>query len=65
MDINIWAIAIENQLFRRGSYTQINFFKKNEEVSGKSLIFVIGTFCTYHSICLNPLIPGGNSCRFV
>ena len=28
MDINIWAIAIENQLFRRGPYTQLNFFKK-------------------------------------
>ena len=46
--MNIWAIDTLNQLFIRGSYTQ-----KNEVVSGKSPIFVIGLFCIPHSICLN------------
>ena len=48
MNMNIWAIDPLNQLFIRGSYTQ-----KNEVVSGKSPIFVIGLFCIPHSICLN------------
>ena len=45
-----------NQLFIKGSYTQtlnLNFQKKLSKVSGKSLFFVIGPFCTPHSICLN------------
>ena len=28
-------------------------FQKYEVVSGKSLFFMIGSFCTPHSICLN------------
>ena len=44
MNIYIWAIGILNQLFIRGSYTQIKF--SSEVVSGKSPFFVIGPFCT-------------------
>ena len=28
-------------------------FQKNKVVTGKTLFFVIGPFCTHHSICLN------------
>ena len=52
MNMYIWAIGILNQLFIRVCYTQIKFSKK-EVVSRKSAFFVIGPFCTPHSICLN------------
>ena len=43
-----------NQLFIRGSSTQFFFLiQKNKVVSGKALLFVIGPFCTPHSICVN------------
>ena len=47
--------GILNQLFIRGSSTQFFFFliQKNKVVSGKALLFVIGPFCTPHSICVN------------
>ena len=48
MNIYIWEIGTLNQLFIRGSYTQIKF--SNEVVSDKSPFFVIGPFCTLHSI---------------
>ena len=35
-------------------------FQKGYVVSGKSTFFVLDPFCTPHSICLNPLMPGGN-----
>ena len=53
MNMYIWAIGILNQLFIRDSYTQRLNFQKNESVSGKSPFFMIGSFCTPHSICLN------------
>ena len=52
MNMYIWAIGTLNQLSVRDSYTQIKL-SKNEAVNGKSPFFVIGTFCTPHSICLN------------
>ena len=52
----IWAIGILNQLFILkfilDSYTQIKFLK-NEVVGGKRPFFVMGPFCTPHSVCLN------------
>ena len=35
------------------SYTQIEFSKKNEVVSGKSSFALIGPLCTPYSMCLN------------
>ena len=52
MNVYIWAIGTLNQLFIRGSCTQIKF-SKNEVVYGKSTFFVIGPFFTPYSICLN------------
>ena len=52
MNMNIWILSILNQLFVRGSYTEIKF-SKNKVVSGKTPHFVIGPFCIPHSICLN------------
>ena len=46
--MDIWLIK---SLFIRGSYTQ-NKFQKNKVASGKTLFFLIGPFCTSHSICL-------------
>ena len=51
VNLYIWAIGTLNQLFIRGSYTQIKF-KKNEVISGKSALSVISSFFTPHSICL-------------
>ena len=44
MNMNIWVLSILNQLFVRGSYTEIKF-SKNKVVSGKTPHFVIGPFC--------------------
>ena len=52
MNVFIWAIGTINQLFIRGSCTQIKF-SKNEVVNGKSTFSVTGSFCTPHSICRN------------
>ena len=52
MNMRIWEIAILNQVFIRGSYTQVKFLKK-KVLSGKSAVFVIGPICTPHSICPN------------
>ena len=43
MNMYIWKIGSLNQLFRRGSYTQI-IFSKNKVLSGKTEFFVIGPF---------------------
>ena len=56
MNMYIWGIGTVNQLFENvcNSLFWSNYvFKKNEVVSGKNLSFVIGPFCTPHSICLN------------
>ena len=52
VNMNIWVIGPSNQLFIRGSCNQIEF-PKSKVVIGKTLFFVIGPFCTPHSICLN------------
>ena len=52
MNMDIWVFGTLNQLFIRGFHTRIKF-SKNKVVSGKSLSFVIGPFCTPHSIYLN------------
>ena len=55
---NVWIWCIFGQLVHQINYLEeililkLNF-QKNEVVSGKSPFFVIGPFCTPHSICLN------------
>ena len=52
MNMSIWVISTLNQLFRRGSYTEIKFSKKWS--SGKTPLFMIGLFCTTKFyFCLN------------
>ena len=51
MNMDIWVVGTSNQLFVTGSYTE-KFFSKNVD-TGKTAFFVIGQFCTPHSICLN------------
>ena len=43
MNMYIWGIGTLNQLFIKGSYTQIKF-SKNEIITGKIAFFVIGPF---------------------
>ena len=50
--MNIWAVAPLNKLFLKGFYTQFQF-SKTRVVSGKFPLFMIGPFCTPHTICLN------------
>ena len=49
--MDIWVVGTSNQLFVTGSYTEKNFSKNVD--TGKTAFFVIGQFCTPHSICLN------------
>ena len=51
MNMDIWVVGTLNLLFIRG-YTEIKF-SKNKGISGKTLYFVKGQFCTPNSICLN------------
>ena len=51
MNIGILVVGRLNQLFIRGSYTEIEF-PKNKKVSGKTPFLVIGPFYTLHYICL-------------
>ena len=48
----IWATGILNQLFKEILKLKLNF-QKSEVVGGKRPFFVMGPFCTPHSICLN------------
>ena len=52
LSVGIWLVGTSNQLFIRGSYTEINF-QKNILVTVKTPLFVIGPFSTPHSISLN------------
>ena len=52
MNMNIWVVGTSNALSIKGSYSEEKF-SKNKEVTGKPPFFVIGPFCTSHSICLN------------
>ena len=50
MNMCIWEIGTLNQLFIRGSYTEIKFPRKwNSSKSG----FFVNSFCAPHSLCLN------------
>ena len=49
---HLGVAGTSNELFLRDSKTGINF-PKNKVVSGKNPLFVIGSFCSRHSICLN------------
>ena len=51
MNMRIWEIGILNQLFVRGSCTEIKY-SKNYVVNGKTTIFVVCPFCGWYSICL-------------
>ena len=52
--MGVWAVGTLNQLFVRGSLTETKLSKKiNKVVTGKNQFSVIGSFCSYHSICLN------------
>ena len=43
MKIDIWVVGTSNQLFIRGTYTEIKF-SKNKVDTGKTLLFVIVNF---------------------
>ena len=47
--MDIWVVGTSNQIFVRNSYTETNF-QKHKLVTGKIPFFVIGPFCTPHSI---------------
>ena len=49
MNMDIWETGTLNELFIRGSYTQIKFSK--QVFSCKTAFFVTDPF--YHSVCLN------------
>ena len=51
-NMGIWVIGTSNQLFIRVPRMKQNF-QKNKVVTAKTPFFVIGPFCTHHSICLN------------
>ena len=46
-----WVVGTTNHLFRFLNRHKI--FKKNKVVTGKTLFFVIGPFCSHHFTCLN------------
>ena len=52
MIMDIWVVSTSNQLFTQGSLPETKF-RKCKVVTGKISFFVIGAFCTSHSICLN------------
>ena len=46
----LWVVGTTNQLFVLKLKQN---FQKNKVVTGKTPFFVIGSFCSHHSICLN------------
>ena len=52
MNMDICVVGTSNQLFITGSYSETKC-SKNKVDTGKTVFFVIGPFCTLHSICLN------------
>ena len=52
MNMEIWVVFTSNELFIKGSYSQIKFSNKRV-VSAKAVFCMIGPFCTSHSVCLN------------
>ena len=54
MNIKIWVVVTSKQIFIRGELIKLKQnFQKNKVVTGKTLFFVIGPFCTHYYICLN------------
>ena len=51
MNMRNWVVGTSNQRFMIGSYTET--FNNKKVDTGKTAFFVIGPFCTSHSICLN------------
>ena len=51
--MGIWLVGTTNQLFKRGSETERKLKKKKKVVNDETRFFVMGPFCTHHSICLN------------
>ena len=51
-DMDIWVVGTLNQLLKEVLKLKQNF-QKNKVVTGRASFFVIGSFCTHHSICLN------------
>ena len=51
INMDIQVVCTLGKLFIRSSYTKVKF-SKNQVVSGITPFFVIGPFCTSHSICL-------------
>ena len=52
VNIDIWVVGTSNQVFIRGFHIERKN-QKSKVVTGKTLFFVIGLFCTLHSICHN------------
>ena len=50
MNMNIWEVGTSNQYLHEVLKLKQNF-RKNKVVTDKTLFFVIGSFCTHHSIC--------------
>ena len=57
--MNIWVLGTLNQLFIKVLILEQNF-QKNKVATGKTAFFVIGPFCTPHSICLRGQFWEGN-----
>ena len=58
MNMDIWVVGTLNQLFEVVAL-KLNF-QKNKVGIGKTPFFVIGPFCTPHSIWLNIGFSKGN-----
>ena len=50
MNMDVWVVGISNQLCIKSSKQN---FQKNKALAGKTPFFMIGSFCTLHSICRN------------
>ena len=51
-NVEICLVCTSSKLFIRDSYFEAKVLK-NIVVTGKTLFFVIGSFCAPHSVCLN------------
>ena len=52
MNMAIWVIGTSKNSLQEVLKLKQNF-QKNKAVTEKTLFFVIGPFCTHHTICLN------------
>ena len=52
-NMSIWVVDTSNQVFIGAVLKLKQNFQKNKVVTGKTPFFVIGSFCSHHSICLN------------